>query len=641
MKLPIILLALRLVLGQLFLSENILNTPLKSVFDKDPGSFKYLSPGCIDDLAGFFQNPISNLTLRKYLSNTGKGLNELGDYKGCKRIGGNFMTFNLEVPLPVMAIGMCLPDRCRPDDFLKIRELIQDIVNGMGGILGREARLDQITVREITPENKEISRIVPGTIAIYIMLFGSILFGIIISILDKYYPSENPSKGFRGTLSCFNLVKNTYGLFFEKNKVDPNLDIFNGARFFLMMWIIIGHSFVQLIMSAPVNNLVGFMEQVKTRWGLAYFTGALYSVDIFFCLSGFFATFTCNAIFSRPNVKFVPTFISILIQRYIRLFPIYLITYLIFMYFFPTLYDGPIFNRLIILQMGCKDRWYGNFLYFHNFFDAEEMCMPWTWYISDDFQLFLVVPFLSYIYCKSKKWGIISVFLLTIISIGLQIWIFISENLSVYFLDVSYKTYTEKYYYIPYCRCLPYFLCILSYWMYQSYKSTDNKYKPFDCISNALKDCYPLRYILYLIGFILCALCVYFYPNFYLVKYMPPNITLSALFMTFSHLAFTIGFLMIFYPGCLGKARILRAFMGFEIFAPLAKVTYCTYMLHMAMYYLYVSMMEDTLHFSIYKMTMISVDILCVAYIVAIPLSLLFESPLVKVSKFYLRRKKT
>ena len=63
MKFPIILLALRLVLGQVLLSENIVNTPLKSVFDKDPGSFKYLSSECIDDLAGFFQNPLSNLTL--------------------------------------------------------------------------------------------------------------------------------------------------------------------------------------------------------------------------------------------------------------------------------------------------------------------------------------------------------------------------------------------------------------------------------------------------------------------------------------------------------------------------------------------------------------------------------------------------
>ncbi|KAF6032487.1 hypothetical protein EB796_009206 [Bugula neritina] len=62
-------------------------------------------------------------------------------------------------------------------------------------------------------------------------------------------------------------------------------------------------------------------------------------------------------------------------------------------------YDGPL--KPVNTAIGdafCSSHWYANILYVNNVVKPLEQCAPWSWYLSDDFQYFLLTPFVVYIY---------------------------------------------------------------------------------------------------------------------------------------------------------------------------------------------------------------------------------------------------
>lgn len=46
-----------------------------------------------------------------------------------------------------------------------------------------------------------------------------------------------------------------------------------------------------------------------------------------------------------------------------------------------------------------------------------QYCFGWGWYLAVDFQLFLIAPFLFYLYKKGPKWGWIATFILFMASV--------------------------------------------------------------------------------------------------------------------------------------------------------------------------------------------------------------------------------
>eukprot|EP00826_Nyctotherus_ovalis_P011974 TRINITY_DN13120_c0_g1_i1.p1 TRINITY_DN13120_c0_g1~~TRINITY_DN13120_c0_g1_i1.p1 ORF type:complete len:640 (-),score=139.43 TRINITY_DN13120_c0_g1_i1:131-2050(-) len=604
------------------------------------GGVEGIGPECTLDLVNMLGHFISNKTFYNHFYKSGKGINELGHYRECEEMGGNYVTFNLEIPLPIFTLGVCLPKKCRAADFVWISRIVVDSVNAGGGIAGKNATLSFAPIYDVTQNNAKNTRMDAGAVVTICLVAGFVLLAVVALILEHPHLLANTAVGgVKGAIACFNIAKNSKGLFQDANRVDPNLDVFNGLRVISMLWIILGHSLAQLIMSTPTGNLLSFINQLQERRSLLLFTAGIYAVDTFFILSGFFAAFSCYSVYSRPRTKFFPTFISLIVQRYIRLFPIYLITFLTFMFILPKLYDGPISTRILPLQMGCRDNWVGNFLYYNNYFKVQHMCMQWTWYIANDFQLFLLVPIISYIYCKSKKFGMGLIGVLSVVSIILQLWCVIHYEVSLDFMSEGYIRYNDKYYYMTYCRCIPYFIGIVFAWMYISYKSPNDKVSPFEFLNTKIKENTAVRYAIYAVGLVTCIVNIALYPNNYLNSEAPHSVYNLAVFLAICHTTFPLGVMLVIYPALVGRFRGLKPFMGCKVFNVLAKLTYSAYMFHMAFYYFYNSSMSEAFHFSIYGLTMISLDVFVFVYLISLPVSLLFESPVIKLSKYIFRKK--
>jgi hypothetical protein len=88
-----------------------------------------------------------------------------------------------------------------------------------------------------------------------------------------------------GYFKAFALQKNTEILISRK---ESDLNIFNGIRALSMMWVILGHTFLNSL-TGTIN--VSQADNIFASPFILIISGGLLSVDVFFFLGGFFLAF--------------------------------------------------------------------------------------------------------------------------------------------------------------------------------------------------------------------------------------------------------------------------------------------------------------------------------------------------------------
>ena len=92
-----------------------------------------------------------------------------------------------------------------------------------------------------------------------------------------------------------------------------------------------------------------------------------------------------------------------LLMRYLRLTPAYasIIGLSILM---PALGSGPYWAETVgQLGPACRANWWLNMLYLNNFLETDKLCLIHSWYLSNDWQFFLLALVLFATFYKSKK----------------------------------------------------------------------------------------------------------------------------------------------------------------------------------------------------------------------------------------------
>jgi hypothetical protein len=88
-----------------------------------------------------------------------------------------------------------------------------------------------------------------------------------------------------------------------------------------------------------------------------------------------------------------------------RLLPLYAFT-MFFFWKFLVLYggDGPLFYQYHD-KTNCQRFWFWHFVFLNNLvpWNEQDTCLPWTWYLANDFQFFLLVPILVAYYADQEK----------------------------------------------------------------------------------------------------------------------------------------------------------------------------------------------------------------------------------------------
>jgi len=602
-----------------------------------------LSSQCLAGFQDAMNNFLGDNSIFMLIKNTGKNINELGDYKTCKKDGARFYIFAYQI----VRVGLCVPRNCQYDDMVFLRKLIVDTINKMFPDINlKETDLtisDVETLNDKHPTNETY---------IFIAILGGILLvSIICAFIDNSIPADKWNSSSRKALESFNIYKNALSLFFSENRVDKNLDILNGVKILSMGWIMFGHMLMQMMM-VPIYNILELENLFLDKRSYALYTGASLAVDVFFCLMGFLGILVTTEQLKNPKQNKILAIILIYIHRYIRMLPVYAISILVPMYILPYLGNGPLFFEADQIQGECKTKWYWNLLYVNNLgYDENYNCLGWSWYIANDFQMYLLVPILVCLYSYKQLYAYMSVAVLMLGSIGAQLLTFIHYDISANIAESAGAThFMSKYYTKPWCRINPFLIGILAAWLYISYKkyqksppSEENPISFTDRIVMKINDnilnAKWLRYMMYFIGFSLMFYFVYGYFDFYKKgsdKSKPEQYT----FLIASRPLFVFGLLLIVYPGCLGKCRVLREILSHEVFNVLSKTVFAGYMFNMEVTAFYWASKEDGFYVYHLSMWTTAIELVTVTFALGTIITLIYEYPIIGLSKEFLRPKR-
>eukprot|EP01022_Parablepharisma_sp_SALTPOND_P028563 TRINITY_DN71154_c0_g1_i1.p1 TRINITY_DN71154_c0_g1~~TRINITY_DN71154_c0_g1_i1.p1 ORF type:complete len:714 (+),score=31.21 TRINITY_DN71154_c0_g1_i1:128-2143(+) len=617
----LIVLPILLVLLALSRTQNTTGKMYQILTEYPKGSIE-----CTEKVQYIINSLFTDPSVTSFLSYSGKGLNDLGDYKNCIRKEASRYILLQIYGLPAnVAMGFCVPKECKENDYTGLKEHIASVMTKAFAADKKTPLERNLTKNEVVftdPIQRKSARnfFTRGFYwsVLYLALFVTLTIAATVVSSD-----EKEQTVLKSALSCFDFTKNVKAIFTIPQGRDQDLAIFNGIRVISMLWVILGHTFYYT-RHGYVTNILDLPEFLTTFWN-SYILSGPFSVDVFFFLSGFLATYLAV---KQGNGK--GTFIQTYVHRLLRIFPLYVLTMVLYMFILPLLGDGPgFFNFYHEVDHNCSKYWMYNLLFLNNFVPHNHECMGYTWYLANDMQFFILTPLLVYLYLKRRSLGYYAVIFLGLTCTTIGIALSIKYNLSASYMKFT-EDYFERYYQRPYNRISPYLVGILAAYGYHEYKKGYNTW--FTKFTEALKSSTILRWGVCFISFTIMFWLVH--AIYWLNKYPEswegwPDV----LYLLLSKPLFVLCLFALLYPAMINRGRLMQAIFGHPLFIPLARTTFGAYLFH-PMLMIYMSMNEKKgVYFEQETLLIKFVGFAVISYAMSIVMTAMFESPISRLDK--------
>ncbi|XP_071040695.1 nose resistant to fluoxetine protein 6-like [Parasteatoda tepidariorum] len=591
----------------------------------------------------------------------------LGDFDECKSVyaprnrgrggfQGQYCTLQVTAMkyLP-LSIGVCLPDTCNSSEF-------KDIINNSSYLpaLSRFGIDLNVTSAHCKPKSLKMSNGGIVTICIMSVFFLLVILGSSVTAF-KYFadinatkdscksiattngcspeqmsigsleePSEfnerspNRLKVFMDTydpfLNCFCLFTNGSKLL-NTDATEGQLLCLHGIRFLSMAWVILGHVYsssmivIKSLMSAiPLVDNLPF-QAVLNGW---------YAVDSFFVLSGFLLAYLYFQECDKRQGK--TSWLYFYVHRYLRLTPVYMMVLAFFATIMPLLGSGPFWTEDNV-DIGCRPEWWSNLIYLNNFLqDGTNQCMGWTWYLANDMQFFVISPiFLITLW----RWPTVGFLVSTLFLWASWITGFVMtfqlnlpagtiSNVNDRINDPTFtprwNEYMGKYYMRPYTRIGPYIAGIVVGYILYKRKITDIKSTRRMWIG----------WLLAVPAGLYCIFGTY---------HQSPSLLAASFYNAFTRSIYGFSLCWLIFACLSGYGGVVDKILSFKLFIPLSRLTYCAYLIHPIFNTIYVTSMKSTIWFSHQTVIMWYLGVLAVTYAFALIVSLIFESPIIRLER--------
>ncbi len=586
---------------------------------------------CQEAMLAALSNPFGTSVSTNLIMLSGKKMNDLGDYEACKKATGSYyVLMTLAAGLSV-SYGACLPKACKIKDLDALKPMLKSMMKSASP-LPLTTELD-IQFYNLKKTNAKFAKPTFGYTLVLLIsagLLGVILFATVVEYLAGS-PNAPPMK----VLNCFSLIKNIKSLYNTENKLDPNLEVLNGIRVLSMVWIILGHAY-SLEVTSRLYNITDLTDSLINDFSMVFVKLGTLAVDVFFFLSGFLAALQFSKVFEHGAG--VGAVLLCFLKRYIRLLPIHGLAILYIIYLQVTVKDEPFMAEVMQFKKTCEDKWYHNLLYVSNFMSGMNTCVPWSWYIMNDMQFYILAPlFVLPFYYFSQIVGLLTLGALAVASIVTQCAIMFANDLNSSVSKPSGGDYGTLYYVKPYCRVLPYLVGILLYFVYSEYKKKEDESapsSPLRKVALAISNKPSLHYVLYILGIGLLLHPIY--PKYFLDT--SPN-SWGQGFATFQEISyrplFVLGISCIILPTLLGKGTVIGVILGHRVFNPISKVTYALYMMHpmLLMFRLFYTMNGHC--FANLQVMGMFFDTLFAGLLLSFLVTLVYESPVMQLMRLF------
>jgi len=632
---------------------------------------------------GLFVNDPNPLLLSNYSQNflafSGRFINDFGEYEVCQNsTASHYLTMNFSATVNktsvTVVIGFCAPVMCSAQESKElIANVYQIYQQGMG------LPLDKLTTPEKTffydPKSSP-----PGGKAATVIIF--VVLSLIVSLTfagtglgvyaeyrakqrfkktddsetlllndqgnarghnessertEQSIAAEVPKRELRGMfkfLDCFDARKNFEKIIKIKYTAtyDQNLEIFNGIRVMMMLYVVYGHSF--LFGTTYVDNLTDLADLIKDWWLLVLYA-ALYSVDVFFYMSGFL--FAYIGVGKLKKLKATPlNYIGLCIHRLLRFWPTYAVALIFFWRVLPYLGEGPVWFQMTYYTSLCDGTIWQNFALLDDLLVTNaDYCFGWGWYLSNDFQMFLITPFFLWLYIRKRRVGKLAIFALICASWVLALIVGAELNVKANLPTgggISNQKGFANYYIKPYIRLPPYFIGILAALIYKEFREEVGwSYK----IGRALQRSKLAKNVIALLGFAMILALVFVLRILQVTPDAWPT-WLHVSWRAFQKGLFVIAMTMLILPILLGDNNILKKFLAHPIFVPLARLSFTAYLVHLFWVYKNYYDLPFSFHITYTNGTLNTISNAAIAFATGLILSLTMEVPMANIESNYL-----
>lgn len=222
------------------------------------------------------------------------------------------------------------------------------------------------------------------------------VFGVLLIVSTGYDMIVRRAKGMEPhkLLIAFSVYTNGRKLVkVHRDTPSKSIDCLEGLRCISLICIIFSHRCMLQLMTKSTNiaEVYGLLEHY---WSVA-FLWPTYCVDTFLVIAGFLSSLQLLHVFEKKKFNVL----LMIAHRYIRYTPVLAASILIFTSLarhvkapYPDAEGSE----------DCYKYWWSALLHFQNYINPENICPSHAWYLSVDFQLFIISPLLIY---PARKYG--------------------------------------------------------------------------------------------------------------------------------------------------------------------------------------------------------------------------------------------
>ncbi|XP_033118071.1 nose resistant to fluoxetine protein 6-like [Anneissia japonica] len=557
-------------------------------------------------------------------------------------------------PQPILNVGVCVPDSCNSADLMELLNINNE---------------SNITVSVMCHKEFDYSSGAIACLTLLAFLGCLILVGTAIESFNKYKEFEIENEGFERLASknqsiltdneqiktiplngpivsgknngffiqfllCFSLLNNGSKILKAKQG-EISLGALNGFRVLSLWWVILGHSygFGVALLANPTK-----IVDVLSRFTFQAVGNATFSVDSFFFLSGLLVTYLTLNYLRNNNGKL--NWVMFYVHRYLRLTPVYMLVIFIFTTLTPYFATGPLYSYIfdpnpapgVDTQITlCQDYWWTNLLYINNLYPQpiQKQCLDWGWYLANDMQFFIISPFIIYLLYHYFFAGIAAwcILLLTCFSslIGETIKhdvtteFFPEDPTQIYFVG-------DAIYVQPWTRISTYLVGMAVGYILYKYRGRVR-----------------MSLFVTLLGWVtatVTGLAVVYglYGNFHGNHLSKAG---TVVYITLCRFAWAIAVAWVVFACTTGYGGPVNSLLSWSAWVPLARISYCAYLLHPIIMFVFSYSLPTTVYFSDFLMVYFFLGHLVISYAGAFVLSVCAEAPFMALEKLLLKRDKS
>ncbi|XP_014779796.1 nose resistant to fluoxetine protein 6 [Octopus bimaculoides] len=529
-----------------------------------------------------------------------------------------------------LSFGLCVPNTCQENELQNLAKMGIHLLPYHVG--------DNMTAVASCEKDKEYD----GKAIFSIVCISLFLFAIVTGTLYDLFmqdansqrnnlptkASENKDDNNKGNvqspgvlgraLLCFSIYTNGKKLL-KTEQAEGTLSCIHGIRFLSLTWVILGHTYVFGI--PAYRNLFALPDNLK-NFAFQAIGNAFVSVDTFFLLSGLLVAYSFFKYLETSDGKM--NWLYFYCHRFWRLTPPYMLVMMVYIPLFPYWGSGPYWQHDGFEVNYCKDSWYYNLLYINNLLaDDKPSCVGWSWYLANDMQFYVISPILLIPLSMFPAIGFTIFFALLLAQMLSAGIISTTEDLPAVMFNAKSMSikYFQHIYVKPYTRIGPYIIGML-YGYYLSLNKCKMNLNKYVCAmiwlmatSNAITVLYGLYNI-----------------------YNGDGVTEGTIsFYTAVHRnvwAVSVGWVI--YACCTGYGGFVNTILSWKAFIPLSRLTYCAYLVHPVVIYLFYLNQKYPLYITNFNIVFLFFGFLVVAYMIAFIASMAFEAPMIGLERVFL-----